>query len=655
MATNPWGVQPAGGGQWDDPLPADLPPPPEGQWGEEPPPPADWMGGGTPGQSTAEQWDAGAGLGSTASRLLGGHGDAQQFDPAEHGEHAAPPDEPHPDNVVLQSKPGELRKQSDRDPTLFEDYSFALVEHEGKMMLQYWDDRMPKQKVELESRLIMRIIKGFDESQYEHTKGAIGLQLNYSLFPSLKSREKHLRIKFTSIAMRSQWLSYLIEETGKTPEDPHDHLHVTPTKADPAKAAQADSSAPSPVSPPPGSPGSPSAADGPVSGGAGAGASTGGDSSDDEYQVTVRRGAQSIGWDDDESSDSVIAGGGSGGASLAARREVSPAPKSSSAWWQDKQLPPWELEASYHKAAAATSPPAADRPPPDAQTVRSEVATMQVRRVSRKVDRQMRPENLAGGAQFERVQHLDAQLNELRRQRQQRMSQRLGGGGGGGRGGGGGGGSSSMAGTSYSSAGGLGTDRPLGRSSRLAGRHTMPPAASSDYHVHGVQGALSQDLQNVRAKKAELEAKLATMHEKRASRSMRMGAGGGGGGSSSSFSDSTMMKGEGSFARVRAKRLHISLSAGPEYAGMSAPTKVLFDPTISTGAFDRLLRCVSVIVLSVIVRYSRRHRQTPVIQMIACDPILKAMDDSSTGVFFSCVCVATACGILTDQKRLHGV
>ena len=63
-----------------------------------------------------------------------------------------------------------------------------------------------------------------------------------------------------------------------------------------------------------------------------------------------------------------------------------------------------------------------------------------------------------------------------------------------------------MAGTSYSSAGGLGTDRPLGRSSRLAGRHTMPPAASSDYHVHGVQGALSQDLQNVRAKKAELEA-----------------------------------------------------------------------------------------------------------------------------------------------------
>ena len=130
------------------------------------------------------------------------------------------------------------------------------------------------------------------------------------------------------------------------------------------------------------------------------------------------------------------------------------------------------------------------------------------------------------------------------------------------------------------------------RSSRLlATRRTMPSGATtalSDYHAEGVQSSLSQDLQNVRAKKAELEAKLASMQAQRASRSMQMPVE-----PASMTATSTMMHGEGS-ARVRAKRLHISLSAGPAYVGTSVPTKVLFDPTISVGAFDRLLRCVSV-------------------------------------------------------------
>ena len=132
------------------------------------------------------------------------------------------------------------------------------------------------------------------------------------------------------------------------------------------------------------------------------------------------------------------------------------------------------------------------------------------------------------------------------------------------------------------------------RSSRpLVTRQTLPSVAANDnasleYHSEGVQSSLSEDLQNVRAKKAELEAKLASMKAQRASRSMQMSAE-----SASRMATSTMMRGEDS-ARLRAKRLYISLSAGPAYVGTSVPTKVLLDPTISVGAFDRLLRCVSV-------------------------------------------------------------
>jgi hypothetical protein len=124
-------------------------------------------------------------------------------------------------------------------------------------------------------------------------------------------------------------------------------------------------------------------------------------------------------------------------------------------------------------------------------------------------------------------------------------------------------------------------------------------------------GALGQDLQHIRERRSELQSKLDAQHQQRSRRSVRGGGGGldstmassiaggngvHGGGSVSSFLDtrasggasmgaSMMAKGEGATPRV--KRLLISLSAGPEYGRVSAPSKVLYDPTISVGAFDR--------------------------------------------------------------------
>ena len=492
---------------------------------------------------------------------------------------APPPEDPHPDQVLIESKPGELRKQSDRDHTVFEDYIFRLADHEHAIVLEFWDETTPTQSVQLESRCITRIFKGFDESQHEHTKGAIGLQLNYSLFPALRSREKHLRIKFTSISTRSQWLAYLIEGTGLTPEDPHEHLHASPTKPTPPPASFR---APQEM---------------PMQGAAqstmshSAAQPSGHDSSDDEYQAPTRR-PQRTGWDDDESSDSVIEGVGVGvgvGAD-AARREGSPTAKTSRAWWQDKHVPPWELEASYQQQTTRQSVAAQYRPGTarvDIGDIRSEVASLQLHRASRTAQRQVRPDGLTGEAKFARMQNLDSRLSELQRRREQRMSQRDGG-------------------TMRVDMAVPPSSRPTARSRSLAARgsggvpssrlvatrRTMPSGARSvspDYHTAGVQSSLSEDLHNVRAKRAQLESKLASMQAQRASRSVRMSAA-----SASGLANSTLMVGEGG-ARVRAKRLHISLSAGPEYLGTSAPTKVLFDPTISVGAFDRLLRCVSVV------------------------------------------------------------
>jgi hypothetical protein len=285
-----------------------------------------------------------------------------------------------------------------------------------------------------------------------------------------------------------------------------------------------------------------------------------------------------VGWNDDDSSDSGIESSGVGVDVAAARRELSPTAKTSRAWWKDKNVPPWELDTAHQREAIRQT--IAVRPASKGD-IRSEVASLQMHRASRTADRQLRPDGLTGAAQFERMQRLDSRLSDLQQRRQQRMSQRDGD-------------------TMRAGIGAESTARSLNfaagsrrdaRSSRLlATRHSLPSGAtnaSPDHHAEGVQNSLSQDLQNVRAKKAELEAKLASMQAQRASRSMQMSAE-----SASRMGTSTVIQGEGS-ARVRAKRLHISLSAGPAYVGTSVPTKVLFDPTISVGAFDRLLRYVS--------------------------------------------------------------
>ena len=487
---------------------------------------------------------------------------------------APPPEDPHPDQILIESKPGELRKQSDQDHAVFEDYIFRLADHDHAIVLEFWDETTPTQSVKLESRCITKIFKGFDDSQHEHTKGAIGLQLNYSLFPALRSREKHLRIKFTSISTRSQWLAYLIEGTGLTPEDPHEHLHASPTKATPPPASfrapqdmEMQGAAQSTLSHPAAQP-------------------LAYESSDDEYQAPTRR-PQPTGWNDDESSDSVIEGVGVG-VGDAARREVSPTAKTSRAWWQDKHVPPWELDASYQQPSTRQSVAAQNRPGTarvDVGDIRAEVASLQLHRASRTAQRQVRPDGLIGEARFERMQNLDSRLSELQRRRQQRMSQRDGG--------------TMRVDMATSSSRPTARSRSLAASSSIssrdatssrlfATRRTMPSGARSvspDYHAAAVQSSLSEDLHNVRAKRAQLESKLASMQAQRATRSVQMPAA-----SVSGMANSTIMMGEGG-ARVRAKRLHISLSAGPEYVGTSVPTKVLFDPTISVGAFDRLLRC----------------------------------------------------------------
>lgn len=471
--------------------------------------------------------------GSAVSGMMGGSAAAagMMWDPRQNAsgpppdEPPPPPDEPHA-TLLIQSQQGELQKQSDGDTAVFEDFIFRLSEIGADMSLEYWSQKMPNQSVTLEARCITKIYKGFDKSQHDHTMGAIGLQLDYCLFPSLRSRQKHLRIRFSSLEARSQWIGYLVEGTGLTPEDPHDHLHRSLTNA----ASLPANTRPTYTQP-------------------------GFDSSDEEHQTSTRRPGRK-GWNDDDSSDGGdvgVAYGEQGASSVATP---------SQAWWKDKQQPPWELDDSHAQTPARWTT-AANPEPVDLGNVRSEVTSMQLHRASRSVARQTRPDGLAGGAQFNRMQTLDSRLIDLRREREQRMGHRQA--------------------TTMPEARGRDTLSSMTRprsTEQAPGRVT----ASSDYNVEGAESNLSQDLQITRARRAELESKLATMRANRASRSTRKSATAG--------ASSMMMEGEGS-TRVRAKRLHISLSSEPEHGRTSVPTTVLFDPTISIGAFDRLLRCVS--------------------------------------------------------------
>lgn len=579
MEPGPPGMPPLEEQQYDQ---YGAPPPADGGYG--PPPPAD-DGYGYQHEPYAleQQYDQWA-----PPPADDGYGQQYAPPPREHSmyEPYGQPQAPA-ERVEIQSAVGEMMMQSQRDPSQFEAYTFQLVRKpDGNQacLLRYWDDFMPQQKLDMECRLITKIIKGFDESQHDvHLPhDMIGLQLDYVLFPSMKGcRTKHLRIKCSSLTVRSAWLTWLIEETGRTPEDPHEHLHaVTPTKEAPADRNGGGGSPG--VSPPPGSP--PAEHDD--------------DSSDDGTQPAMRkppaRGTVkfTMGADDDSSD------GGVGGVAPS-RVPVSPG-ATAQPWWQGARVPPAKLEASYkqtlkYEVGSPSGSMGSLSPREAAAFVPAQVATLQVRRASRSMGRATRPDGLAGSAQFDRIQQLDSHLEEMKRQRQQRQSVRRVGG--------------SMAVPTSGEDPSRRMDTMTSRSGtlRLERRATISVGMDVQAEIRG--GALGQDLQHIRERRAELQSQLDGLQQQRSQRSVRGGgldstmassiAGGNGmhgGGSVSSFLDSRvgggasmgaimMAKGEGAAPRV--KRLLVSLSAGPEYGRMSAPTKVLYDPTISVGAFDR--------------------------------------------------------------------